>query len=136
MTLSASSSEPVNSEAHTAAPRTALDHKIQATMSVLECIDQMELLLTFLQSLSKELLSTNTRKVAKTVSGNLKKASKVLNSCSGPEAKRPEICKPGVRTQPPSQSKKAATRSNPFYQRERCKGARRAAIESPSNKQI
>ena len=66
-----------SSEAKNVGPRTALDHKITATMSVLECVDKLRLISRFLDSLADKLLSTTTRKGATAISRDLKKASKV-----------------------------------------------------------
>jgi hypothetical protein len=46
-------------------------------MSVLECIDKMELLSTFLDALSEKLLSLTSRKGVKAISRDLKDAAKV-----------------------------------------------------------
>ena len=77
MTSTTTSTLPATSEAKNVGPCTALDHKISATMSVLECIDKMELLSTFLDALSEKLLSLTSRKGVKAISRDLKKAAKV-----------------------------------------------------------
>ena len=78
MTLSTQpTTSEASSEAKNVGPRTALDHKITATTSVLECVDKMHLISTFLDSLSDKLLSTTSRKGASAISQDLKKVSKV-----------------------------------------------------------
>jgi len=77
MTTTTSTTLPATSDAKNVGPRTSLDHKISATMSVLECIDKMELLSTFLDGLGEKLLSPTSRKEATAISRDLKDAAKV-----------------------------------------------------------
>ena len=77
MTTTTSTTLPATSDTKNVGPRTSLDHKISATMSVLECIDKMELLSTFLDALAAKLLSPTSRKEATAISRDLKDAAKV-----------------------------------------------------------
>ncbi len=77
MTITTSSTLPATSDAKNVGPRISLDHKISATMSVLECIDKIELISTFLDALGEKLLSPTSCKEATATSQDLKDATRV-----------------------------------------------------------
>ena len=86
--------EPSSTPSNQVGPWTALDHKITATMTLLDCVEMMMAITTFLTSLSDKLRSTKTRKGVVAISNDLKKASKANSICAAVIMQNAQKCAP------------------------------------------